>query len=455
MKKIARIFLIIFIMTMIPIISNAAEITDKCEITLDSKKINQRVLDNKESTYLAISKDSEINIKSADKINGIYIIYELMSKEGTISAKDKEGKIGENGFLHEYINVKEKIGETNEVQLKYNENVKIADIHVLGDGEIPTFVEIWEEPCEKADLILFSTHSDDEQLFFLGLMPTYIARGAYVQVVYLAHHNDNPSRLHEQLHGLYTVGIRNYPITGLIPDSYSKSLEGAIKNIEKVGIKEDDVIRFQVEMIRRFKAQVIVGHDEKGEYGHGQHILNTYCLEKAIKLTNNINYDSESVNKYGTWEVKKIYLHLYQKNEIIMNYDIPLEFFNGKTAYEVSKEGYKKHNSQQWTWFTGWINGKDNQYTKATQIQTYSPLKYGLYYTTVGEDIQKNDMFENITYYREQISTEKIVKDENKIEEKNTTQINETEKNNHYMIYVVIGILLIAAIILIIKRTII
>ena len=121
---------------------------------------------------------------------------------------------GENGFLHEYINIKDLIGITNEIKLKYNETVKIAEIYVLGEGEIPDFVEVWNKPCEKADLVLFSTHSDDEQLFFLGLMPTYVARGAYVQVVYFANHNDAPSRLHEQLHGLYTVGIRNYPIMG-------------------------------------------------------------------------------------------------------------------------------------------------------------------------------------------------------------------------------------------------
>ena len=88
---------------------------------------------------------------------------------------------------------------------------------------------------------------------------------------------------------------------------------------------------------------------------------------------------------------------------------------DGKTAYEVSKKGYSKHLSQQWTWFTDWINGKNNKYTKATEIKTYSPLKYGLYYTNVGEDIQKNDMFENITYYKTEFEeAEKLKEDEDK-----------------------------------------
>ena len=39
---------------------------------------------------------------------------------------------------------------------------------------------------------------------------------------------------------------------------------------------------------------------------------------------------------------------------------------------------------------------KNNKYTKATEINEYSPTQYGLYYSNVGKDEKKNDMFENI-----------------------------------------------------------
>ena len=118
-----------------------------------------------------------------------------------------------------------------------------------------------------------------------------------------------------------------------------------------------------------------------------------------------------------------------------MDYDTPLEYFNGKTAYEVSKEGYKKHNSQQWTWFTGWINGKNTKYTKATQIETYSPLKYGLYYTTVGVDTQKNDMFENIIYYKDQEKKEN--KNENIVQKNKEEYKQENNKKNYTLYYLI------------------
>ena len=380
---------------------SANDITALSNILINTKA-NKNIIDGKEKTYTTINKDSNITIQSNEDIYGLYIIYKYSCKIGTLSGNGKSENIGVNNFLHEYIDVNSLIGASKELTLTYNEDVKIADIYVLNEGKLPDFVEVWKPPCGVADLLLFTTHSDDEQLFFLGLLPTYVSRDAYVQVVYFANHNDAPQRLHEQLHGLYTVGIRNYPVMGLIPDAYSTTLEGAISNLKSSGLTEDDALKFQTEMIRRFKPQIVVGHDEKGEYSHGQHILNTYLLKQAIYKANDSSFDEESYEKYGNWQISKLYLHLYQENQITMNYDIPLDYFEGKTAYEVSKEGYSKHLSQQWTWFTSWINGKNNNYEKATDIKTYSPLKYGLFFSTVGEDIEKNDMFENIIYYKEQ-----------------------------------------------------
>lgn len=409
MKKI----LILLILFSIPSMIRAENITSDSTILIDKVKASQKLTDKKENTYISIKQNEEINITSTKNIYGIYIIYELNSKEGTISYDNKNITIGENGFLHEYIDIHKSFNNAKELSIKYNEDVKIGEIYILDEGELPEYVEIWNKPLENnSDLLLLSTHSDDEQLFFLGLLPTYVAKGANVQVVYFTNHYDNPKRLHELLHGLYTVGIRNYPVMGIIPDAYSESLNGAIKNIEKANLTIDDAINFQVEMIRRFKPSVIVGHDELGEYSHGQHILNTHTLKIALEKTNDKTYHQESFNKYGLWNTPKTYIHLYKENQIIMDYDTPLDYFNNKTAYEVSKEGYSKHNSQQWTWFTKWINGENNSFTKSTDIKKYSPNEFGLYRSLVGEDIEKNDMFENITYRKDEIKKDEVLKED-------------------------------------------
>lgn len=446
----------IALLLFLPLTAYASDITDLTNILINEKTINKNTIDGKETTYATINKDTTITIKAEEDIYGLYIVYEYSSKTGSLVGNGKTANIGQNNFLHEYVDINSLLGPSKELLLTYNEDVKIADIYILSEGELPDFVEIWQPSCEVADLLLFTTHSDDEQLFFLGLLPTYVAREAYVQVIYFAHHNDNPKRLHEQLHGLYTVGIRNYPVMGLIPDAYSTTLQGAISNLKSAGLTEDDALKFQTQMIRRFKPQVVVGHDEKGEYSHGQHILNTYLLKQAIHNANNSSFDEESYKKYGNWQISKLYLHLYEKNQITMNYDIPLDYFGGKTAYEVSKEGYSKHLSQQWTWFTDWINGKNNNYTKATDIKTYSPLKYGLFYSNVGEDIEKNDMFENITYYKVQAEEEeKRLEEQAKEEElvdKEIIDTNQKSNNKSFFTIIIIGILVITILIIIMKR---
>jgi len=429
--------LILFLFLIIPMNIFAKDITNDTNISIDNQNIT-KVTDKNENSYITITKDKNINITAKENIHGIYIIYELSSKTGSISSNEKSIKIGENGYLHEYIDIYSHFKETKNILINYSEDVKIGEIYVIGEGEIPEFVEIWEKPLDNnTDLLLLSTHSDDEQLFFLGLLPTYVDRGANVQVVYFTNHYDNPKRLHEQLHGLYTVGIRNYPIIGIVPDAYSETLEWAINNLKRANLTVEALVSFQTNIIRRFKPSVIVGHDELGEYSHGQHILNTHTLKLALEKSNDKTYDNASYQKYGTWEVPKTYIHLYKENQIIMDYDIPLKSFGGLTAYEVSKKGYSKHYSQQYTWFTKWINGQNNEFTKSTDIKKYSPNEFGLYHSTVGNDINKNDMFENLTYRKEMIEQNKSEVDTNA---KNSN--SKIQKQVPYYFYIIGGIIL-------------
>lgn len=438
----------LFLLLLIPLKVNALEATDitnDCIIKLN-EQTNNKIIDKNYKTYQNVNKDSVINISSDSNIKGLYIIYEFKGYKGTISYNDKNAKIGTNDFAHEYINLD---NSTKNITIKYEEDAIISDIYVLSEGDIPSWVQDWNNPHEEADLLLFSTHADDEQLFFLGLIPTYVDRGLKVQVAYLVHHNDNQKRIHEQLNGLWTVGEKYYPVLGVIPDAYSESLEGAINNLKRVNLDEEYVIKFQTEQLRRFKPLVVIGHDELGEYSHGQHILNTHALKEAINRSNDKNYYQDL--NFEPWEVKKLYLHLYKENQIVMDYDTPLNGFNGRTAYEVSKEGYKCHESQQWTWFTAWINGKNNSYTKSTDINKYSPNIFGLYYTAVGNDQNKNDFFENIELRKEKNENSKI---ETNVTEKDKVinNDNNSDKNKYYIYIASATILLIIIFSVLIKQ---
>jgi len=267
-----------------------------------------------------------------------------------------------------------------------------------------TFAEEWEEPLDKADLLLFSSHADDEHLFFAGILPYCAANQIKAQVVYMTNHNDNPVRNKELIDGLWAVGIRNYPVISAFPDLFSESLAEAIRVYERRGVSENDFTAFCVSNIRRFKPLVIVGHDINGEYGHGTHMLSASALMKAVVLAGDPDYHSESFEKYGVWDTPKTYLNLWNDRQIVLSsINEPLSFFDGKTAFQVSQYGFSYHKSQHWTWFYRWIYGtSDAPVTNSTQIRNYQPGRFGLYRTTVGDDSAGAvDFFDNITLQKD------------------------------------------------------
>ena len=423
-------------------------------------QVTTKLNDDNVKTNIKITANSDLVITSSESnIKHIYIIYEISSKNGVLTTNNNEEKsLGKDGFLHEYIKLD---NISNEVKLNYNEDATISKIRVYTDGDIPSDVQIWKKE-NSADLMIFSTHADDEQLFFAGVMPTYINKGKKVHVVYFARHDVGayyaPSRLHEQLDGLWTLGVTDYPTFGIIPDAYSESIDVARSQMNSAGFTDDDVIKFDVREIRKYKPKVVLGHDEEGEYGHGQHRLNIYTLKEAINKSEDSSYVVDDLEAYS---VDKFYIHLYNYgNDTVLNYDEPLDKYNGKTAYEVSKEGYKKHLSQQYTWFTDWLNGKNNSYTSATQITKYNPAHWGLYKSNVGEDINKNDLFENIKVEEEKKEEDKnnkvvnIVKKNIKKDGKNIKKrmVKLVKKYKHIIIPVLISILTLLIILVIKKR---
>ena len=257
----------------------------------------------------------------------------------------------------------------------------LCDVSAYAKGALPDSVQDWNAPYDDCDMLLLPTHADDEHIFFGGIMPYYAGeKGMKVQVAYLTNHWGEPYRPHELLNGLWEVGIRAYPIISEFPDYYSKALEHA-----KTLYDTNEMLAYEVELLRRFKPEVVVDHDINGEYGHGVHMLNTWLLQQAVEQSGDAQYFPESAQKYGTFDVQKTYLHLYPENELIMDADTPLQAFGGKTAYEMAVAGFAKHESQQ-KWFSVEKSGK------------YDCRKFGLYRTTVGPDSGIGDFFENVTF---------------------------------------------------------
>ena len=340
------------------------------------------VLDNNEWTYKTMSRNITLHIIGSKAFSGLYLKFELPNAWIVTLPDGTQLEGGKNGFIHEWLPLGQSV---QNVDLNLTKGTKLTDIYAFTEGQLPSWVQVWQPPCENADLMVMPTHADDEHLWFGGAMPYYAGeRGYKVQVVYMTNHREFTIRCHEQLNGLWAVGITYYPIISDtfkdIPDTgrYSKA-------VERFGY--ENVLAFQVETLRRFRPKVIIAHDINGEYGHGAHKLNARTLLEALQMTDDPTAFPESAEKYGTCRVQKCYLHLWPEHQIRMDWGkMKLSHFDGKTALEMAKIGFACHATQQARY-------------SVSEGGKYDCRLFGLAYTNVGWDTpDQNDMFEHVVW---------------------------------------------------------
>ena len=375
-----------------------------------------------------------------EEATAVYMIFDQAPESLTVNGKAIENPY----FLHQYVEIE----PATKIVI---EGADPKEVHTFKKENVPSWVQKWEAPCEKADLLLISSHADDEQLFFAGILPYYTQVKDYeVQVAYATNHANEIGRHHERLNGLWECGVRHYPVSSGYADLYSESYEQALANLAPYGISEEDIVNWEKSLLSEFEPQIVVTHDVNGEYGHGMHKLVNGTVRKVL----------ENAEKDFPF-LKKVYFHLYDENQIVLGWmDEIYDELGGLTPFQVTQQkGFEAHQSQHWTWFKGWIHGKNNEITKASQIGTYNPAYYGCYYSSVGPDHAKNDFFENVMSYEEQrIAAEEKAKEEaaekqRQFEEEARAKELEKAKKQKTIIIAATSAVIIASIIVIIIRS--
>lgn len=368
----------------------AMDITDECKYKASYNKKNQKLLkDKKFTTYWESGKAKapwlSVTAPAGMPIHGLYICFAKMPEVWEIQVKDGNDWMtyqqGDTRYLHTYVSIPEgaemvRIVATSSKQI----SLSINELYVLSDGEVPSWVQRWEPTHEKADILFLSTHPDDELIFFGGAIPTYAAeQQRKVVVAYFT--SSNCARSSELLNGLWHMGVRNYPVIGEFKDVYAKNLSAAYKN---AGGREK-VMQWVTELYRRYRPEVVVTQDKNGEYGHNQHKMVAEAAQACVEYAAAEGQYLDSFMTYGAWQVKKLYLHLWPENQITFDWSVPLVSMNGATGLELAMEAYTLHKTQ----------ASSGMSVKETGTK-YDNRVFGLAYTTVGEDVRKDDFLENI-----------------------------------------------------------
>lgn len=400
-KKIILFFVALLFSFFIPCISSKAEGLS-FTATLDGRNVTQVLSDDDYSTTVKPGAESELVITSEEPMQGLYLEWDRVPSEWLLKENESTTTFGTHGFLHEYVPLS---SSQNSVTIVSKESMTLCNIRAIPIGTDPkTIAQVWEEPQEKTDFLVFSTHADDEILFLGGVLAKYGGgEGLPVQIAYLTEFwSTEPVREHEKLDGLWEAGIRRYPVDGGFRDYYAADLDEALSKYD-----HDKVLSWTVSTIRRFKPLIVVTQDLNGEYGHGGHRLLARCVTEAVERSMDPSFYPASAEEYGVFDVKKTYLHLYPENTITLDVRQPLPSMGGRSALEVARDAYKKHVSQQKYWFYVTDDPKDY---RASEINC---SKFGLFRTTVGNDSGQNQMTENIITYEEE---ERLAEEKRKAE---------------------------------------
>ena len=360
-----------------------------------------------------------ITVSSDSGFSRIYIEWEGIPGAWTLKTDVTEIQCGQNGFQHEYVELPE---DVKTVQFVMPKGGKIHNVTAYpNDGlALPSSVQIWEPQPERVDVLVFATHPDDDTLFLSGAIITLAAeKGWTVEVVHImGYRNVTPIREHERLNGIWTMGVKQYPVAGVFDAVYKQGYKYYNGKI----LSEPHVDEYITEVIRHFKPQIVITHDLNGEYGHPRHKLVASMVTKAVSNSMKEDYYPASAEKYGTWDVPKTYLHLYKQDTIVLDLRHPIDALGGKTAVATAKEAYLKHESQ--LHFGAYVTDDP----KDPRSYKYNISYFGLYRTTVGKD-SGNDMTEHIISYAEQerIAAEKAALYEARLNEE-LARISEEEK---------------------------
>lgn len=378
----------------------ADDLTGSCKFKLCTKGTQvKRITDGDYRTYWESGKVKHpyVSIQSEKPIYGLYLCfqkkpenYEIQTQEGATLAA------GDTLFHHVFYeldgvrDVKVQALGDGKTTMGFNE------IFVFGEGEIPEWVQRWEKPLGKADILFLSAHPDDELLFMGGaIASSALTDKRLVQVVYLT--PSNTTRRSEALNGLWTLGIRNYPEFGPFSDRYAKT--GKLQDsYDMITGGKKEVWRWVTEIYRKYRPEVAVSHDLKGEYGHPQHKMIADSAVICYELAAQEDQYPESAQTYGAWQVKKLYLHLYgeEKDQTLFDWTVPREEFGGMTANELAQKAFEKHVTQ--AGMGKKYQGKMVHFSvEEYGVKRYPNNCFGLYASTVGPDVLHTDFMENIS----------------------------------------------------------
>ncbi|MDD4937854.1 MAG: PIG-L family deacetylase [Candidatus Shapirobacteria bacterium] len=387
MKKIILMFLVV-ILCLTVLCPNAlasqatdestpTDITNKCNFIPSSNKDSfSKATDEKLSTSWIIGDDEEkfiiIDIPKTvtDRPLGIYLQWTSNLTPWEFFAITDEAIVsiatGGDEFYGEWISIPEEYSDCRFFMFNFDkgEPFSLAEIRIFSHG-IPYYIPQWEKyNGQSVYALVIVCHPDDESLYFAAFMAYIREAGMDTVVVFM--NGENSRRRLEAQESVWTLGSHLYPVIRMKKPGSSGSSSGDKIN----GWSYEENVEFIVEQIRKYRPQIVITHDQRGEYGHDSHKKTFKAVCKAVTVSGDLDQFPESAQEYGVWTADELYVHLYGQNQIFFDIDKELSAFDGSTAFDLAKAAFDRHKSQH--------NG--NHTVQKDSIDGWPMAEFGLFW---------------------------------------------------------------------------
>lgn len=354
----------------------AVDLSRQCHYEMPKYKLVTDVGLKSSATYSAGEKLT-IRWNDSVPVRSLLLQFSTQAVPYQVSQFDRDGVLLQEENGTQYLNNCIIINElARKVVICSDYEMTICNLKTYGQGMLPN-CHPWEEKADKVDYMLVATHPDDDILFLGAVIPYYEGNGDKTGVEVFTC-SKSRMRHDEAMDGAWEMGLRREPIFLRFSDSPSAKQEWKFP--------EDEAILKMVRLIRQYRPEVVVTQDEQGEYGHWQHVRTVSVVRNAIRSAADPSFDEDSYGEFGIWMVKKLYLHLFEDNILLLDMVTPLQNMGMRTPVEVAEAAYQCHKSQVQV-------GKHTVKNEGI----YDLSRFGLAYSLVGVDTSgKNDMFEHI-----------------------------------------------------------
>lgn len=361
----------------------AENLTDRC--SMDSSpdlkeelwKIGDDLLDTSQTLesgqWVSLAWDGSVPVKT------VWLAFQDYPEAYRVRQYDADGALIREETGPEFVNHAVFVEpQTRSVAVWSDSESDLAALYAFGEGPVPNY-HPWKSTPEKLDYLIIAMHPDDDVLFMGAILPLYtVEQGREGSIFYTA--TLDRVRKDEAQNGAWVMGLRTAPILGTFPDIKYEHLEEPDSPfaIEKL-------VAHLVKLLRQYRPEVVFSHDLDGEYGHWQHKRLSHAVQQAVPLAADPDFDPESLSRFGPWQVKKLYLHLYAENKISIPAEKPIAALDGQTPVDIARAAFRCHGSQR------------KSRHKVRNEGAYSMSDFGLAYTVVGPDTPDlNDPFEHI-----------------------------------------------------------